>query len=107
MNYTVKFIIILKNSEQEASMTEVKAREGEFDEIPVGDMCEELMRHFFVLKALGELIASSCLISFCDDTGGEIDGANLRRGIQQIIDLYLYRQEKIILKYREKQGARS
>lgn len=84
-------------------MAKPKQKEGEFDETLVGALCDELRSHSHALKALGELICSSSFFSgFADDSSGEGESANLRWGLQQMIDLYLDRQEKILDEYKEK-----
>ena len=83
-------------------MAEAKRKEGEFDEWIMGDMCDALKGHTFALEALAQLMTSSTLEAFTEETGGERSSANLRWGLLQIFELYLERQQKILEEYLEK-----
>ncbi|ODS30802.1 MAG: hypothetical protein SCARUB_04083 [Candidatus Scalindua rubra] len=72
------------------------------EESTIYDVYNELELHSFALRAFGALLKSSDLWSFADeDLAGRLksddfEASNLRAGLQQIIELYLARQEKIL-----------
>lgn len=77
-------------------------KEGVFNQWFMGDLCDELHQHSHVLEALSELIASSSMTGFSNENRAEEYSANRRWGIQQIIELYLDQQKRILDEYMER-----
>ena len=86
-------------------MAEEKRKKGEFDPEVIKDIYDTLTTHNLALRAFGTLLRSSDLSEFVDqglaDTlkSNNFEKANLRWGLQQIIELYLAHQERILLEY--------
>ncbi|ODS33547.1 MAG: hypothetical protein SCARUB_01281 [Candidatus Scalindua rubra] len=72
------------------------------EEADIFAIYDELHLHSFALKAFGALLNSSDLWSLADEDlasrlkSDNFEASNLRAGLQQIIELYLAQQEKIL-----------
>lgn len=89
-------------------MGDEKKKEVAFDPACVNDIYDELNNHSFALRAFGALLKSSDLFEFADgglwgsgksDDSPGFHRASLRWGLQQIIELYLVHQERILSEY--------
>lgn len=89
-------------------MTTEEKKEGAFDPGCVRDIYDTLTTHNSALRAFGALLKSSDLFDFADQGLGErlksddYDRQNLRYGLNQLIELYLAHQERILSEYVDK-----
>lgn len=75
-------------------------KEGSFDPGRICDLSDELNNHSYVLKAFAALLRESSLFEFSVDPGDfDREKEDLRWGLQQIVDMYIEKQESIIEKY--------
>lgn len=87
---------------------EDKEVEGDFHPGAVIDIYDDLTNHALALRAFGALLHSSDLSDFADQYPGErmqpedSGKSSLRWGLQQMIDLYLNHQERVLSGYVEK-----
>jgi hypothetical protein len=85
-------------------------KEREPLELPsMSDLAQELFNHSYALKAFGALIGNSGLSYFADIELDQylaptknINAANMRWGLSQLLDLYLEKQERIVSAYTDR-----